>query len=49
MTTSNDVIVKPYRLFTFFAAALVTLLFAWAFSRADIGTQEQAPVEAYLQ
>jgi hypothetical protein len=48
MTTSNAPIVKPYRLITFFAAVLVTLLFAWAFSREDIGTQEQAPVEAYL-
>jgi hypothetical protein len=48
MTTSNDVIVKPYRLLTFFAAVLVTLLFTWAFCREDIGTQEQAQIEAYL-
>jgi len=48
MTTSNDVIVKPHRLFTFFAAVLVTLFFTWAFSREDIGAQEQAPIEAYL-
>ena len=48
MTASNDAIVKPYRLFTFFAAVLITLFFTWAFSREDIGTQEQAPIEAYL-
>ena len=48
MTTSNDVIVKPYRLFTFFAAVLVTLFFTWAFSRENLGTPEQAAIEAYL-
>jgi len=48
MTTSNDAIVKPHRVFTFFAAMLITLLFTWVFSREDLGTQEQAPIEAYL-
>jgi hypothetical protein len=48
MTASTDAIVKPYRVFTFFAAVLITLFFTWAFSREDIGTQEQAPIEAYL-
>jgi hypothetical protein len=47
MTTSNA-IVKPYRLLTFFAAVLVTLFFTWAFSRENLGTPEQAAIEAYL-
>jgi hypothetical protein len=48
MTASNDAIVKPYRLVTFFAAVLITLFFTWAFSREDIGAQEPPPIEAYL-
>ena len=48
MRMSNNSIVKPHRLLTFFAAVLVTLLFAWAFSREDIGAQEQASIEANL-